>query len=91
MLFKIISFLLVRFFWYYIAFGVGLVFLYLIILFPAPLILNFMGYEIKPITFDFARRHGIGALVSDAIMSGILSIVDTYKYAKCGYFRRDYF
>jgi hypothetical protein len=89
--FKIISFLLVHFFWCCIAFGVGLVFLCLIILSPTPQILNFMEYEIKSITFDFAKWHGIGALVSDAIISGILSIVDTCKYAKCGYFKRDYF
>lgn len=56
-----------------------------------PPVLNLLGFETNPITFDLVKRHGMGALVSATIAAGILSIVDTYRCGKGGYFSRDYF
>jgi hypothetical protein len=91
MIFKVMVFLIKRLVLNFLLFGTvftaGLVAFFIIM----PPSLHFLGFETKPITFDLVKRYGMGALASAVIAAGILSIVDTYRYGRGGYFSRDYF
>lgn len=91
MIFKVMVFLIKRLVLNFLLFGTvftaGLVAFFIIM----PPSLHFLGFETKPITFELVKRYGMGALASAVIVAGILSIVDTYRYGRGGYFSRDYF
>lgn len=91
MILKVLFFLIKRFLLNLFLFGSVFACGVVVFFIAMPLVINLIGFETNPITFDLVKRHGMGALVSAAIAAGVLSIVDTYRCGKDGYFSRDYF